>query len=416
MSGNIPKNISLDSSLSLLREGYLFIQNRCQRLKTDIFETRLLGEHVICMYGEEAAKVFYDNNHFKRNGAAPKRILKSLFGEKGVQTLDQSEHKHRKEMFMSLMTSDRLSILNELTNEEWKVKSRDFENKNTVVLFDETQEIMCKVALRWAGVPFDDFEIKSLANDFGMMIDAFGAVGVRHYKGRIARVKTELWMKNIIEQVRNHKLKQANETALYVIANHRDLNGNLLDLQVAAVELMNIIRPIVAIATYITFGALAIHEQPDCLKKVQENQNNYLEMFVEEIRRYYPFAPFVGARVSEGFTWNNYNFKKGTLVLLDIYGTNHDHRLWEKVDEFWPERFVNWSGNRYAFIPQGGGEYLEGHRCAGEMVTIEIMKSSLDFIVNHLVYEVPNQDLSYSMSRIPTLPKSRFIINNVKRK
>jgi hypothetical protein len=31
-------------------------------------------------------------------------------------------------------------------------------------------------------------------------------------------------------------------------------------------------------------------------------------------------------------------------------------------------------------------------------------------------YEVPEQDLSYSLSRMPTLPKSRFVISKVRAK
>jgi fatty-acid peroxygenase len=54
-----------------------------------------------------------------------------------------------------------------------------------------------------------------------------------------------------------------------------------------------------------------------------------------------------------------------------------------------------------------------GTRCPGEMLTIELMKVSMDFLSNHLYYQVPLQDLAYRLTRMPTLPKSRFIINNV---
>lgn len=138
-------------------------------------------------------------------------------------------------------------------------------------------------------------------------------------------------------------------------------------------------------------------------------------MFVQEVRRLYPFTPFVGALVKKDFLWNEYLFQKGTLVLLDIYGMNHDSRIWLNPYEFNPERFSDWEDNPYLFMPQGGGN-MEGHRCAGEMVTIEVMKASLDFIANHLSYKVPAQNLKYRLCRIPTLPKSRFIISHVKRK
>ncbi len=43
------------------------------------------------------------------------------------------------------------------------------------------------------------------------------------------------------------------------------------------------------------------------------------------------------------------------------------------------------------------------------------MKVSLEFLVNKMEYDVPKQDLSYSMVSMPSIPNSKMIINNVKR-
>jgi len=104
------------------------------------------------------------------------------------------------------------------------------------------------------------------------------------------------------------------------------------------------------------------------------------------------------------------------LVLLDVYGTNHDSRIWDKPYEFCPERFKEWEDNLFNFIPQGGGNPFKGHRCPGENITVEIMKVYLDFLVNKIEFETPDQDLTYSLVRMPTLPKSGFVIKNVRRK
>src|SRR5699024_9830513 len=100
---------------------------------------------------------------------------------------------------------------------------------------------------------------------------------------------------------------------------------------------------------------------------------------------------------------------------LDIYGTHHDPQIWEAPDTFRPERFRDWNGSPFDFLPQGG-DYMLGHRCPGEWVTTELMKASLDVLANRIDYDVPRQDLSYSMIRMPSLPKRRFIIENVRPK
>src|SRR5215216_5272322 len=101
-----PRDKMLDSSLALMLDGYRFITKRCRRYRSDIFETRLMLQRTICMRGEEAARVFYDNDRFKRKGAAPGRLQETLLGRGGVQGLDGDAHRHRKQMFMSLMSPE----------------------------------------------------------------------------------------------------------------------------------------------------------------------------------------------------------------------------------------------------------------------------------------------------------------------
>lgn len=416
MKEQVPYDRSFDNSLALMEEGYLFIKNRVDRYHSDLFKARLLLENVICISGEEAAKLFYNPELFEKKDAIPKRVQKTLFGVGGIQTMDGEAHIHRKLLFMSLMTPPHQKRLAELAMEQWQASISKWEHARQIVLFEEAKDILCQIACKWAGVPLQESEVKERASDFSSMVEAFGAVGSRHLKGRMARIKTEEWIKGVIEDVRHGKLKANEGSALYAMAFHKDLNNNLLDTKMAAVELINVVRPIVAIATFITFSALAIHKNPECKEKLQNGDNNYLEMFVNEVRRFYPFAPFLGGRVRKDFTWNQCEFKKGMLVLLDLYGTNHDTRIWELPYFFQPERFKEWRRSLFDFIPQGGGDPAKGHRCPGEGITIEIMKASLDFLVNKIEFEVPGQDLSYNLAKMPTLPESGFVMSNIRKR
>ncbi|MEJ9280088.1 cytochrome P450 [Ureibacillus thermosphaericus] len=131
---------------------------------------------------------------------------------------------------------------------------------------------------------------------------------------------------------------------------------------------------------------MALNQFPHERTKLKTTPD-YAHFFIQEVRRYYPFFPFVAAKVKADFTWNDYLFEEGTLVLLDIYGTNHDPKMWENPDEFYPERFAKWQGDLFSFIPQGGGEYETTHRCPGEQLTIEMMKLSLEYLLNKMDYE-----------------------------
>jgi fatty-acid peroxygenase len=403
-----------DHTMALLNEGYLFIKNRSKQGQCHLFVTHLLGEKVICMTGANAAKIFYDTERFTRKGAAPKRIQKTLFGENAIQGMNGTAHLHRKQLFLSLMESEQQQQLAVLTRAKLEAAIGVWRKKDQIVLFDEIKQILCASACKWAGVPLRQSEILGRAEDFSAMVDGFGAVGPRHYRGRSARTRAEKWIGGMIVAVRSGKLKTIEGTALHEIAFHNEPDGSFMNPKMAAIELINILRPIVAISTFITFSDLALHKNPECKDKLRTGDSSYFEHFVQEVRRYYPFTPFVGARVRKDFIWNECYFDKGTLVVLDVFGINHDSQIWDQPNEFMPERFRTWTGDLYQFIPQGGGDAAVTHRCPGEGITIEIMKTVIDFLVNRIDYIVPKQILSYPMNRIPTLPESGFIMTNIR--
>ena len=101
-------------------------------------------------------------------------------------------------------------------------------------------------------------------------------------------------------------------------------------------------------------------------------------------------------------------------MILDLHGTNHDPRVWDAPETFRPERFREWDRNPFNFVPQGGGDHYVNHRCPGEWITIELMKVAAEFLARRVSYEAPEQDFRIDWTRLPALPRSRFIINNVR--
>lgn len=411
-----PKDKGIDNTLALSKEGYLFIKNRADELLSDVFETHLLGQKAICITGKEAAKIFYDPELFLRQGVMPKRVQKTLFGENAIQGMDGKAHIHRKALFLSLMTPDNQNRLTKIVKEEWIAAVPKWENLKEVNLFKESKEILCKAACLWADVPLLESEITNRAEDFAAMVDSFGVVGPTHWKGRAARTRAEEWIKTVIENVRVGRQIARENSALYAMAFHKGIDNKMMDTSMCAIELINVLRPIVAISTYIVFTALALYEYPKYKNELMSGDRNELEMFVQEVRRYYPFTPFLGAKVKKNFIWKQCKFREEDLVILDVYGINHDSRIWDNPFSFQPGRFKDYKGGPFEFIPQGGGDPSKGHRCPGEGITIEVMKASLDFLVNKIDYTVPEQDLSYDMTRIPTYPNSGFIMNSIKQK
>jgi len=409
----MPRHGRFDSSLALLRQGYLFIDNGCRATGSDIFETRLLLRRTICMRGAEAARVFYDNERFARRGAMPSPVRRTLLGTGGVQGLDGEAHRARKAAFMSLMTESRLRDLAALTGDRWQASIRKWAAMPRVALFEEVQELLCRAVCAWSGVPLGDAEAARRARDLGAMIDGAGSIGLRHLRGRRARKRGERWIAALVQAVRRGSLRVPADGSLHVFATHVEAGGRHLDAHTAAVEILNVLRPTVAIARFVVFSALALHRHPACRVRVADDAR-YAGWFIQEVRRFYPFFPMVAARVRRGFEWRGYRFPEGRRVMLDLYGTNRLPALWSQPDAFRPERFRDWSGSPFDFIPQGGGNHYLHHRCAGEWLTIELMRVALDALTRRMTYRVPAQDLAVDLSRMPTLPGSRFVIENVR--
>ncbi len=414
MAQTIPRDKNPDSTLTLLREGYAFIPNRCRRYDSDAFEVRLMLRRVVCMTGEEASRVFYEPGRFTRKGAMPPTTVRLLQDLGSVQVLDGEAHRHRKLMFMSLMGPGSIARLANLMADSWRAYVEEWESMDRVVLHDEVEEILCRAACGWAGVPLQESEVGQRTREMEAMISGAGSVGPQVLRGLLLRARTERWLRGVVERVRGGGLEVPEGSPVHVIAHHCDPDGRLLDPEVAAVEILNLLRPTVAIARFVTFAALALHEHPECRQMLRTGEDERLESFVQEVRRFYPFFPFVGGRVREEFEWRGRRFAKGTWVILDLYGTNHDPRTWDAPEEFRPERFRSWAGGAFDFVPQGGGDHYAGHRCAGEWITIGLMKKAVRLLTTAVTYEVPEQELRIDLSKMPTLPGSRFVIRNVR--
>ncbi len=358
--------------------------------------------------------MFSDPARFAREGAVPPRIMKTLFGLGGVQSLDGVAHRHRKAMFMQLMTPARIGALRAIASRIWLERSALWGNVDAVELYGQARGILTRAVCEWAGVPLAEREVETRARQFSCLFSSANALGPSHWRALHARGQMERWARAIVRGVRSGGVRPPTTSPVAEICSFRDLDGELLDTQVAAVELINLLRPTVATAVWIVYVALALHRYPETRESLRDTPD-YAEWFAQEVRRYFPFFPLIAARVRETFEWNEYRFDKGTRVLLDLYGTDHDVRAWRGPDVFDPLRFRDWRGDPFSFIPHGPGDPNVNHRCAGERMALELMKMAATMLATKMVYEVPSrQDLSIDWSRLPALPRSRFMLSRVR--
>lgn len=410
-SGAAPARVArdhrLDSSLALLRDPYRFIGNRCRAFGTDLFEARLLFERTVCMSGPVAAELFYDADHFTRRDAAPEPLRATLFGSGGVQGLDGVAHRARKALTLALLGPARADALLVRSAQQWRRAAEAATGARSVPLYRFVQPLLMRAACGWAGIAVTPEEFASRCRDVVLLFDRAGSTGLGHLQARLARGRSERWLAAQVEALRalpEDEVRSAGH-ALATLALHVDPTGRRLPPRVAAVELLNLLRPIVAVSVFIVFAAHALLVQPYWRERLQHADDALLDAFALEVRRFYPFFPAVVARARHAFEWGGYRFRGGQRAMLDLYGTNHDPRSWRDPDRFDPERYRVRRPGPFDYVPQGGARAEDNHRCPGEPLTQKLVVQALRLLVDEIRWEPAGADLAIDMARLPALPR-----------
>ncbi|OKK00012.1 cytochrome P450 [Streptomyces sp. CB02400] len=403
----------LDRTLPLLAEGYAWLPNRMRDTPGPVVRTRILGRPALALRGPEAVRFFYDEQNVHRHRAIPEPVLATLFGHEAVHTLDGVAHRTRKSLFLPLLAPGRIAGLVDHVTEAWDEAVPAWGRRGSVVLFDEAGTVLTTGVHRWAGIPLDDAGAEATARDMIAMVDGFATAGPRHLRARRARARQEDRLGRLVRDVRSGAVTAPEDSVLDLVCRHRDADGGGLDEKTAAVELLNVVRPTAAVAWFVAFTAHALHKWPEHRAPLAGGDVPFTAAFAHEVRRFYPFVPFLGGLAARDLYWRGEWVPAGGLVVLDVYGQNHDESLWGDPYAFRPRRFLERPVERDELIPQGGGDPATGHRCPGEGITVGVLEA-LAVRLARMEYTVPEQNLTIPLHRVPTRPHSGVLLSGVR--
>ena len=399
-----------------LEPSYTLLTDIREKAGAPVAKAEAFTKKLYVIYGSDAAQKFYDPKNFKREGAMPDLVIKTLFGEDGVQTLDGEEHHHRKNIFMDLMAPDRMDDYHKILDE--KMTAALEAEQGTFELFSLTRRVLFETVTEWSGINLDhlsDEEIDDLSKYQISMISGTFTSTVDHLKGVEDRKRSERWARKLIQSAREHPVPGKENVALYAFAEATDLDGELLPLDVAAVELLNIIRPTLALTVWAALMGHALFSRSDIYDQLKDNFDELQDSFIHEMRRYYPLFPAVPGISLQDVEIDGYLIPEGSWVALDLYGTNHDARTIDQPEEFKVDRYKGDTERisyeeEYEMIAQGGGEFRSMHRCAGEWITLHTLRVLSDHLVNKYEFSVPEQDFEIPMNQFPTYPNSKVLL------
>lgn len=411
---NAPRREALaDGTATFRRQGYDFLGQQCDERGGDVAELRLLGKRTFVLRGSAAARLLYDSGSFRRAGALPRRAQRTLTGVGGVHSLDGAEHAHRKALFVDLLDEKAARVISALFLASLRRQFPAWERARSVNLLDAASHSLCEAASLWVGLPsVTAAELRRRTGQLRAMTESGTRIGPAHWRGRRARKSQESFLAGVVENVRKDPAP-AVQAPLHKVAFHTDAAGRQLPPRVAAVELLNLLRPIVTIGRYVAFAAHALAVNPEARHAVEGPDEAARRSFAHEVRRFYPLIPAVAAIASQDVAFEGVTIPQGTRVMLDLYGSNHhpgDHRV---PGSFHADRYSRAPG-QFDLVAQGAGDVRAGHRCPGEDVTTAVITTALGVLLDELDY-VPITRARVAHGAIPAGPAFGPILDSVRR-
>jgi fatty-acid peroxygenase len=402
MPAKLP-HVGDDLMLKLWREGYRALAaERTRHDDPDAFEGSLLGRRTAVVRGREGARVFYDTGRVRRRRAIPPPLSALLFGSGAVHGLDGGAHAERKAVFLELLAEDRIAPLAAAVAEDLRARAASWHGRE-VVVFDELAESYGGAVLSWAGIELPPGQARRWSRRLAAIVDGFGFAGTAYARGWAARVLADRWAARLVADARSGRRSAAPETALAVIA------GAPLSARVAGVELLNILRPTVAVAWPGTFAALALAVHPHWRASLLGPEADRRRVaFGHEARRLYPFVPALAGRARCPLTVGSVDLREGDRIVLDVLGTDQDPQVWPDPEQFVPDRFVDAEPDPFSYVPQGGGDPATGHRCPGEPLTVRLLAETVGVLAG-LDLEVVSRP-GFDPTRMPTRPDRGLVV------
>jgi fatty-acid peroxygenase len=379
----------------LVRHGYAAVaRDRAARSAGDDYAGRLLGRRALVVRSREGVRTFYDEAIVKRKGAMPPPLAWLLFGRGAVHGLDDLEHKERKRLLIDLTSPSGLMPAIDAAERHLRSAVHGWPAGGDVCVHDQLVSAYGRAALEWVGVQLDDQDADRWSRRLAAIVDGFGFQGWAYVRAWRERLRCERWAQGLVHNARAGLAAQ-DDTSLARLA------ASDLDDRTAGVELLNLVRPTIAVSWLGTFAALRLAEHPEWRERLVAAEASEARLaFAQEVRRTTPFVPALAGRVRQQTEVSGVPARPGQFIVLDVIGVDHDPARWSDPETFAPERFLGVSPGAYDLVPQGGGG-PSGHRCPGESLALCL----LDLTVRALA------EVSYDVvigevdpRRLPTLP------------
>ncbi|HUB36821.1 MAG TPA: cytochrome P450 [Solirubrobacteraceae bacterium] len=356
----------------------------CQARLGEMFTLRIVGEQpwVITSNPDVVKQVFTGDPRLLHAGEA-NRILRPILGPSSVLLLDDDAHLSQRRLLLPPFHGERTQRYGTLMSEIAAAEIERWPLGEPYRLRPRMQAITLEIVLRAVFGVAEGPRLQHLRHELRRLLDLatsplHGAVLMALGPERIGRVpRVQRDLQRVDEPIyaeiadRRHAAdldERADIMSLLLLATHEDgspmsdgeLRDELVTLLVAGHE---------TTANALAWAVERLCRHPAKLARLTEEvdagESAYLEAVVQETLRLRPVISIVLRRLLEPMEFGGRLLPAGASIVPAIHLVHRRPDVYERPDEFIPERFLESEGGRppgtYTWIPFGGGV----RRCLG---------------------------------------------------
>uniref|UniRef100_A0A0D6QR77 Uncharacterized protein n=1 Tax=Araucaria cunninghamii TaxID=56994 RepID=A0A0D6QR77_ARACU len=173
-------------------------------------------------------------------------------------------------------------------------------------------------------------------------------------------------------------------------------------------------------ATLVEWGLAEMLKKPEVFDKAVEEMDKvvrrerwveekdiaemeYLQSIVKETMRLHPVAPMLVPHMStEPCKIGGYDIPANTRLFVNVWTIGRDEKLWEKPEEFRPERFtgstLDVKGRDYELLPFGSGRRM----CPGAPLGLKVVQLGLANLIHGFRWRLPDNRTPESLDMTET--------------
>lgn len=404
----------------LARDPFAFVRDRAASHGT-VARSRLLGRDLILLSGPSTAPAFVDPENIRRAGGLPPHAA-ALFGAGVVNQIDGDAHRVRKAHLMAALGPEALAALLPVVRERLRARIAAWAAKGEVSLQAEAR--LAGMALTYENftglVEGDDrlAEIGKGYADFGSALVGlpFALPGTAL---RRAQRFVEAQKAVYADVVRQRRAAPGNDVVSRLLGS--EVDGQRLADEDLVLELQHLVFAASGLWAWFCVGAEVLARDTALAERLraaiaglpaEPSGRQYVECelltgFVMEVKRVAMIVPFTAIGVAKrDFVVDGFKVPAKALVAWSTHASHVTPKVAPYSD---PARF---DADRYgagrqehaaphAFAPQGPGQPLTSHRCAGVEYTTLVLEVFFVELLRGSTFTVPEQDLSLDSSSIP---------------